>query len=167
MAFAEPRNKPTPTVPPMAISWMWRLRRLRASEVGCCDMRGFRVYATRMVGTSGRWPEQRVAPPLREFVALHEHGRAVCDQRRGDTIVISRSAAQEAPEPQRDIPRRVAGKEHQDARRGSLVSEPVGHELLLTALSSRRGCAARRCRAACTSSVRGGQDRERRLEPEV
>src|SRR5215469_13384202 len=124
MAFAEPRNKPTPIVPPMAISWMWRLRRLRASEVAGCDMRGFRVYATRVVGASGRWPEQRVAPPLREFVALHERGCAGCDERCGDTVAIGRSARQEAPEPQCDRPRCVAGKEHQDARRRALVPEP-------------------------------------------
>src|SRR6516225_3991872 len=130
MALAEPRNRPTPIVPPMAISWMWRLRSLRASEVSVCDMRGFRVYATRRGWASGRRPEQRVAPPLRELVALHQGGRVAREQRAGDTVIIGRGTRQEAPEPLRDCPRCVPGEQHEDTRRGSLVLEPPGHGLL-------------------------------------
>src|ERR1700741_2294440 len=38
MALAEPRNNPTPIVPPSAMSWIWRSRRLRERCESACDV---------------------------------------------------------------------------------------------------------------------------------
>ena len=51
MACAEPRKSPTPIVPPKAMSWIWRLRRLRDRCDSDCDMR------TPLAACSARAPE--------------------------------------------------------------------------------------------------------------
>src|ERR1700730_4512391 len=43
MAFAEPRNSPTPIVPPMAMSWMCRLCRFRERFDSARDMRALKI----------------------------------------------------------------------------------------------------------------------------
>src|SRR5690349_20793762 len=92
IALAEPRNSPTPIVPPMAISWMWRLRRLRAREVSGFDMSGVPY------GSILEWTEQRVAPALGQLVALHDDGGTGCSERAGSAVARS-SAAHESLEP--------------------------------------------------------------------
>jgi len=113
------------------------------------------------------WPEQRVAPPLREFVVPHQDRCAGREERPGGTVIVGRSARDEAPEPLCDCPRCVAGKQHQDTRRRSLVPEPFGHEMLRSDLGSGFGWVDRRGRTGCSSICRRGQDRERCLESEV
>src|SRR4029077_18918858 len=77
IALAEPRNKPTPIVPPMAMSWMWRVRRVRERARPGCDMR---------ISLSGRRPEERVAPALRQLITLHQCGDAGSHEASGDTV---------------------------------------------------------------------------------
>src|ERR1700730_3525331 len=81
IALAEPRNNPTPIVPPMAMSWMWRLRRLRERSRPGCDMRI--SLCTEEGWASGRRPEEGLAAALRQLVTLHQCGGAGGHERGG------------------------------------------------------------------------------------
>src|SRR4029077_9786869 len=103
MALAEPRNRPTPIVPPMAMSWIWRLRRLRARLISGWVMAGsFAWVGFLKTDSAARWPEEGIAAPLRQLVALHDRRRTGSVEAGGDTLRRRRPAGRPRGAERRD-----------------------------------------------------------------